>query len=318
MGNAVPRGRFGVLPPFRVIAGCAAAVTVALLQSACAPQQPSAASSGGLSLTITPAPSAQLPSDAASTGLSLASAESAPAVAPAAIEAPALAIPAAIVEEPKAPKTRLSSIGSLEIERQSATMKIGKPYKVAGLWYVPKHQPDYDETGIASWYGPKFHGKSTANGEIYNQSRLTAAHPTLPMPSLVEVTNLANGRTILVRVNDRGPYKRGRILDLSARAAQLLGYQGNGTAQVRVRYVGKAPLNGDDRHEQEFLTRQAWYSGGGEGKPKVAEVDFTAAIDMGDPEPDLPAPAAEPAPVLKVPVVATLEAPRLKRVANSK
>jgi rare lipoprotein A len=232
--------------------------------------------------------------------------------------APVIAMPPAVIDEPAPKKTELSSLGSLDVERQNAIVKVGKPYKIAGLWYVPKHQPDYDETGIASWYGPKFHGKSTANGEIYNQNRLTAAHPTLPMPSLVEVTNLANGRTILVRVNDRGPYKRGRILDLSARAAQLLGYQANGTAQVRVRYAGKASLNGDDRHEQAFLTQQAWYSGGGDAKPMVAEADFTAAIDLGDPEPDLPIPAVKPAPILKAPVIATLQSPRLKRVANSK
>lgn len=320
MGDAVPRGKIGVLPGFRISAGLVATVAVALLQSGCAPQQPSASSSGGLSLTITPAP-AQADATASATGLSLAATEPVTTL-PAAAAAPVLPMPAAIVEEPKAPKTRLSSIGSLEVERENAVAKIGKPYKVAGLWYVPKHQPDYDETGIASWYGPTFHGKSTANGEIYNQSRLTAAHPTLPMPCLVEVTNLANGRKIVVRVNDRGPYKRGRILDLSAKAAKLLGYQGNGTAEVRVRYVGKAPLNGDDRAEQEFLSKQAWYTGGGAGAPKteVAEVDFSAAIDMGDPAPDLTAPASQqPAPVLKAPVVAAAAEPiRLKRVASSK
>lgn len=320
MGDAVPRGKIGATPRFRISAGLVATIAVALLQAACAPQQPSASSSGGLSLTITPPPATQSQTAAAATGLSLASSEPVQVSLPAATAEPVLPMPAAIVEEPKAPKTKLSSVGSLEVERENAVAKIGKPYKVAGLWYVPKHQPDYDETGIASWYGPKFHGKSTANGEIYNQTRLTAAHPTLPMPSLVEVTNLANGRTIMVRVNDRGPYKRGRILDLSAKAAKLLGYQGNGTAEVRVRYVGKAPLNGDDRAEQAFLSKQAWYKGGGASAPttEVAEADFSAAIDMGDPEPAVTAPAATPAPVLEAPIAASVVPVRLKRVAASK
>ena len=139
--------------------------------------------------------------------------------------------------------------------------KVGKPYQVAGRWYYPKHDPDYDETGIASWYGSDFHGRHTANGEKYNMQALTGAHPTLPLPSYVSVTNLANNRTIVVRVNDRGPYKRGRIVDLSSKAASLLGYQSNGTARVRVRYVGKAPLNGDDSYETSYLAKQAWYRG---------------------------------------------------------
>jgi rare lipoprotein A len=112
--------------------------------------------------------------------------------------------------------------------------KIGSPYQVAGIWYYPGVDYSYDETGIASWYGPDFHGKYTANGEIYNMNDLTAAHPTLPLPSIVRVTNLDNGRSIVVRINDRGPYIPGRIIDLSRRAAQLLGVIGPGTAKVRV------------------------------------------------------------------------------------
>lgn len=112
--------------------------------------------------------------------------------------------------------------------------KIGNPYQIDGVWYYPKVDYDYRETGIASWYGPNFHGKVTANGEVYNQYDLTAAHRTLPMPSMVRVTNLENGRSIAVRVNDRGPFKNGRIIDLSTRAAQLLGFQQVGTAKVMV------------------------------------------------------------------------------------
>ncbi len=114
------------------------------------------------------------------------------------------------------------------------TYKIGKPYQVDGVWYYPKVDYQYRETGIASWYGPEFHGKRTANGELFDMNRVSAAHRTLPLPSMVRVTNLENGRAINVRVNDRGPFARGRIIDLSRRAAQLLGFEKRGTALVRV------------------------------------------------------------------------------------
>jgi rare lipoprotein A len=115
--------------------------------------------------------------------------------------------------------------------------KVGAPYQINGAWYYPKVDYDYDETGIASWYGPNFHGKTTANGERFNQNAMTAAHKTLPMPSMVRVTNLDNGRQIKVRINDRGPYSRGRIIDLSKRSAELLGFRKAGTAKVRVTVV---------------------------------------------------------------------------------
>jgi rare lipoprotein A len=114
------------------------------------------------------------------------------------------------------------------------TYKIGDPYRINGAWYYPKVDYGYVRTGIASWYGPNFHGKRTANGETFNMNRLTAAHKTLPLPSLVRVVNLRNGRAIVVRLNDRGPYARGRIIDLSRRAAQLLGFENQGTAPVRI------------------------------------------------------------------------------------
>ena len=116
-------------------------------------------------------------------------------------------------------------------------VKIGKPYVVFGKTYVPHDDRGYDERGIASWYGPTFHAKPTATGEIYNQDDVTAAHKTLPMPSWVEVTNLDNGRKLTVRVNDRGPFVDGRIIDLSRRSAQLLGVDRPGLANVRVRRV---------------------------------------------------------------------------------
>ena len=115
--------------------------------------------------------------------------------------------------------------------------KVGKPYQVASVWYYPEVDLEYRETGIASWYGPGFHGRRTANGEIYDQDGLTAAHRTLPMPSMVRVTNLENGRSIVVRINDRGPFKHGRIIDLSHRGAQLLGFLKQGTAKVEVQIL---------------------------------------------------------------------------------
>jgi len=115
--------------------------------------------------------------------------------------------------------------------------KVGQPYQINGVWYYPSEDLSYDETGIASWYGEDFRGKYTANGEVFDLNALTAAHRTLPMPSIVQVTNLDNGRTIKLRVNDRGPYSRGRIIDVSRRAAQLLGFESPGTAKVRVRIL---------------------------------------------------------------------------------
>ena len=112
--------------------------------------------------------------------------------------------------------------------------KVGDPYEVAGVWYYPRVDPDYDATGIGSWYGLPFHGRDTANGEVYDMNELTAAHKTLPMPTMVRVTNLENGRSLVLRVNDRGPFVNGRIIDVSRRASQLLGFHVNGTAKVRV------------------------------------------------------------------------------------
>ncbi len=141
----------------------------------------------------------------------------------------------------------------------SAHYKVGAPYRIGSTWYVPREEPGYDQTGIASWYGTDFHGRATANGERFDMDGLTAAHPTLPLPSYISVTNLANNRTVLVRVNDRGPYVGGRMVDLSRAAARALGYEPLGTAQVRVRYAGRAPLDGNTVREQQFLTSQPWY-----------------------------------------------------------
>ncbi len=126
--------------------------------------------------------------------------------------------------------------GAVE-DQGSPDYKVGQPYQINGAWYYPKEDYNFDETGIASWYGTKFHGRKTANGEIYDMNALTAAHRTLPMPSYVRVTNLENGRSLVLRVNDRGPFARSRIIDISRRGSQLLGFQQQGTAKVRVQIL---------------------------------------------------------------------------------
>lgn len=128
----------------------------------------------------------------------------------------------------------VKSIGNTAASDGNGDFKVGSPYAIAGKTYTPRERYNYTQTGVASWYGHKFHGKKTANGERFSRFELTAAHKTLQLPSLVQVTNLENGRSLVVRVNDRGPFKRGRIIDLSERAAELLGFKKQGTARVRL------------------------------------------------------------------------------------
>lgn len=177
---------------------------------------------------------------------------------------------------------------------QQGSYKVGKPYQINGIWYYPKEDWAYDETGIASWYGPNFDGKPTANGETFDQWDVTAAHKTLPMPSLVRVTNLENGRSLVVRINDRGPYKSGRIIDLSRRSAQLLDIEKNGTAKVRVQILPR---------ESQALAERAKA-----GQPQLARADTPIQTDapMASepvvsqtlPDPSIPAsaPASTPSP----------------------
>jgi rare lipoprotein A len=120
--------------------------------------------------------------------------------------------------------------------------KIGNPYQVGGVWYYPERDLAYDETGIGSWYGDEFAGRLTANGEIFDPDMVTAAHKTLPMPSVVRVTNLDNGKSLVVRINDRGPFVAGRIIDLSREAARLIGYRDQGIARVRVQVLAEQTL----------------------------------------------------------------------------
>jgi rare lipoprotein A len=132
------------------------------------------------------------------------------------------------------------------VPKGGGTYRVGKPYTVGGQVYVPEEDTNYRAEGMASWYGDDFHGRLTANGEVFDMGSLTAAHPTLPMPSYARVTNLRNGKSLIVRVNDRGPYHGNRLIDVSNRAAELLDFKGNGVAKVRVEYVGRAPLEGSD------------------------------------------------------------------------
>jgi rare lipoprotein A len=132
------------------------------------------------------------------------------------------------------------------VPKGGGSYRVGKPYNINGRTYVPAENPSYRAEGVASWYGRDFHGRLTANGEVYDMHSLSAAHTTLPLPSYVRVTNLDNRRSIIVRVNDRGPYHRNRVIDLSIGTAKALDFYSRGLARVRVEYVGPAPLQGSD------------------------------------------------------------------------
>ena len=140
---------------------------------------------------------------------------------------------------------RLVALGE-PVPKGGGTYRLGVPYSIGGRTYVPTEDPHYRAEGVASWYGEDFHGRQTANGEIYDMNSMSAAHTTLPIPSYVRVTNLSNHRSVIVRVNDRGPYRSDRLIDVSVKAAILLGFYGSGLAPVRVEYVGAAPLEGSD------------------------------------------------------------------------
>jgi rare lipoprotein A len=157
------------------------------------------------------------------------------------------------------------------VPKGGGTYRVGKPYVVAGRTYVPEENVNYRAEGIASYYGADFHGRLTANGEVFDMHSISAAHPTLPMPSYVRVTNLANRKSIVVRVNDRGPYAHNRVIDLSAKTAHLLGFHGRGLAKVRVEYVGRAPLEGSDDRQLVATLRD------GEAAPAPSAVRVAAA-----------------------------------------
>jgi peptidoglycan lytic transglycosylase len=154
------------------------------------------------------------------------------------------------------------------VPKGGGVYRVGKPYAVAGRVYVPEENIDYSAAGMASWYGNDFHGRYTANGEVFDMNSISAAHPTLPLPSYVRVTNLANSRSIVVRVNDRGPYARDRLIDVSVKTAELLGFYGHGVTRVKVEYVGRAPLQGSDDRKLIATLR--------EGSPATAPVQVVS------------------------------------------
>jgi rare lipoprotein A len=185
---------------------------------------------------------------------------------------------------------------------------VGHPYRIAGKTYYPTENPNYSAVGLASWYGDAFHGRRTANGEVYDMHSLTAAHPTMPLPSYARVTNLSNGYSVIVRVNDRGPYHGGRVTDVSSRVADVLDFKGSGTARVRVDYVGPAPMEGSDDGTLLASLRTdggAAHLDGYAGTTMVAEAEPPPAVfslfssssssRASAPPPPPPAAAAEPA-----------------------
>jgi rare lipoprotein A len=216
-----------------------------------------------------------------------------------------LALLAACAGRAPAPPTAEGTVGH-------GIFKVGQPYQINGVWYYPAEDYSYDETGIASWYGEDFHGKYTANGEVFDLNALTAAHRTLPMPSIVEVTNLENGRSIELRVNDRGPYARGRIIDVSRRAAQLLGFEGKGTAKVRVRILVPESIQAASLEQHGGGVVEAGQAA--PVMPVVTEplVEPRLVANQPTTRPPQPPPAPAPAPVVAAapaPVVAAAPAP---------
>jgi len=187
---------------------------------------------------------------------------------------------------------------------------VGKPYSVAGRTYVPSERK-FTGTGLASWYGDAFHGRRTANGEVYDKSSVSGAHPTMPLPSYARVTNLRNHHSIIVRVNDRGPYHEGRIMDLSSRAAEALGYRNVGTARVKVEYVSKASLGGSDDNKLMATLRV-------DGKPAQLD-DFslspTMVADREDAPREAPAPEQAARDIERVAMIRPESAPRQDSVA---
>lgn len=192
-------------------------------------------------------------------------------------------------------KTAWPDSGSAPPEQIGAggNFKVGNPYKIDGRWYYPKEQYEHTETGIISWYGPGFHNGRTANGETFDKNELTAAHRTLQMPSLVRVTNLENGRSVIVRVNDRGPYKRGRIMDVSERAADLLGFKAKGTCKAKIEVLKQESRKIAEAAKSGWSTRGyelAMNNGGGENMPQPYESYDVASIEPSSAASDLPQP----------------------------
>jgi rare lipoprotein A len=200
---------------------------------------------------------------------------------------------------------------------------VGKPYQVAGRWYTPRDNPNYSATGMSSWYGDAFHGRKTANGEVYDKHSYTAAHPTMPLPSYARVTNTTNGRSIIVRVNDRGPFHGGRIVDVSERVAHALEFKHLGTARVKVDYVSRASTAGSDDRKLVATLRtdgeMAHLPGGSSPVPSQSPILVaTAEPQLATPRSDTMRPVATtPAPSRSVsPPVSTEDAAEVVPLAN--
>ena len=189
------------------------------------------------------------------------------------------------------------------VPRGGGQYLVGHPYTIAGHTYYPRENPNYSAVGLASWYGDAFHGRRTANGEVYDMRSLSAAHPTMPLPSYARVTNLENGYSVIVRVNDRGPYHSGRVMDVSSRAADVLDFKGTGTARIRVDYVGAAPMEGSDDDEllASLRTDGSPASLKGSGSPSFWPIMVASQQSPPPPPvhliaPTAPAPAQAPEP----------------------
>ena len=190
----------------------------------------------------------------------------------------------------KAPENTVS------VPPNAGVYKIGNPYQIEGTWYYPREQPDYDETGVASWYGPTFYGRRTANGEAFDGGGLTAAHRTLPMPVNVRVTNLENGKSLILRVNDRGPFAKGRIIDVTERAAKLLGFYGAGSARVRVTFVSRGDLpNGQPQPNETPVEVATAVPAAPAGKVDVGALDAVPGAAVAAPTRTTQLPQARPA-----------------------
>ncbi len=211
------------------------------------------------------------------------------------------------------------------VPRGGGQYLVGKPYHVAGKTYVPREDDNYSVVGMASWYGAAFHGRRTSNGEIYDMSSITAAHPTMPLPSYARVTNLANGYSLIVRVNDRGPFSSRRVMDVSARTAQILGFKEIGTGKIKVEYIGRAPLEGSDDNMLLASLRTDGTPATLDGYPSSPVMVASAATSAvggwfssgasAPPAPPAPVPVAEPAPAPRpkpepVEVAAAVPAPQ--------
>jgi rare lipoprotein A len=192
---------------------------------------------------------------------------------------------------------------------------VGHPYTIAGRTYYPSENSHYAAVGLASWYGDAFHGRRTANGEVYDMRSFTAAHPTMPLPSYARVTNLANGYSIIVRVNDRGPYSGGRVMDVSSRVADVLDFKGAGTARVKVEYVGPAPLEGSDDSTLLASLRTngeaATINGSPSGAPVMVASQAPPPFLPNLFKPVAPRPAAAPEPPAEPALAAAAPNPKL-------